>query len=353
MIQQIFGNRVRENRLQKGLSQDELAFATGIDRPQISKIEQGKSNPTLETIEKLANALEIDYHELFTKDLELHPFVKWAGGKTQLLDKLHSLMPAKFNNYYEPFVGGGALYFYLEPNKAVINDINKRLIDFYLTVKNRFKTLKNELFELESIYNSNQSLYENLKSITNSYKHVPNENEALYYKLRNMYNGKVEKEYLDATLYYFINKTSYSGMIRFNSKGEYNVPFGRYKRFNTDLLTFEHHKLLQSSEILNLDYSEVFNRCKSNDFIFLDPPYDCIFNDYGNIEKDEFDEDEQVRLCQNFKNLSCKALMVIGKTKLTESLYKGLIKESYQKSYSVNIRNRFKSESEHLIITNY
>lgn len=283
----------------------------------------------------------------------MKPILKYRGGKSNEIKFILPHIPKDYETYVEPFVGGGALYFYLEPNKAVINDINKRLIDFYLTVKNSFKTLKNELFELESIYDSNQSLYETLKSVTDSYKHVPNENEALYYKLRDMYNGKVEKEYLDATLYYFINKTSYSGMIRFNSKGEYNVPFGRYKHFNTYLLTFEHHRLLKSSEVLNLDYSEVFNRCTNNDFIFLDPPYDCIFNDYGNIEKDGFDEDDQVRLCQNFKNLSCKSLMVIGKTKLTESLYRGLIKESYQKSYSVNIRNRFKSESEHLIITNY
>lgn len=283
----------------------------------------------------------------------MKPILKYRGGKSNEIKFILPHIPKDYETYVEPFVGGGALYFHLEPNKAIINDINKRLIDFYLTVKNSFKTLKNELFELENIYDSNQSLYENLKSITDSYKHVPNENETLYYKLRDMYNGKVEKGYLDATLYYFINKTSYSGMIRFNSKGEYNVPFGRYKHFNTDLLTFEHHRLLKSSDILNLDYSEVFNRCKNNDFIFLDPPYDCIFNDYGNIEKDGFNEDEQVRLCQNFKNLSCKALMVIGKTKLTESLYKGLIKESYQKSYSVNIRNRFKSESEHSLITNY
>jgi DNA adenine methylase len=142
-------------------------------------------------------------------------------------------------------------------------------------------------------------------------------------------------------------------MLRFNSKGEFNVPFGRYKNFNTQLVSEEHSELLKRTEITNEDYSEIFNRCAVNDFVFLDPPYDCIFTDYGNIEQNGFTEDDHRRLAQDFRNLASRSLMVIGKTPLTEELYRPFIKTEYSKTYAVNIRNRFKSESTHLVVTNY
>ena len=92
----------------------------------------------------------------------------------------------------------------------------------------------------------------------------------------------------------------------------------------------------------------------SNDFIFLDPPYDCVFSDYGNKNmKDGFGEERHRKLAEDFRNLNCKALMVIGKTQLTEELYGDLVVAEYEKSYAVNIRNRFKSESQHILVANY
>lgn len=153
---------------------------------------------------------------------------------------------------------------------------------------------------------------------------------------------------------FFINKTAYSGMIRYNAKGEYNVPFGRYKNFNTKLITEEHYELLKRTKIYNYDYSEIFNMAGNDDFIFLDPPYDCVFSDYGNeTYRDGFGEDEHRRLANDFANLPCKSLLVIGKTALTEELYGKCIVEEYDKSYAVNIRNRFKSDAKHIIVTNY
>lgn len=172
--------------------------------------------------------------------------------------------------------------------------------------------------------------------------------------MRDAFNHKIETEYLEAVIYFFINKTAYSGMIRYNSNGEYNVPFGRYKNFNTKLITDEHYKLLQKAKIYNYDYSKIFDMTEKDDFIFLDPPYDCIFSDYGNDNyKDGFGEDEHRRLASDFKNLSAKALLVIGKTSLTEELYGKYIVEEYDKSYAVNIRNRFKAGAKHIIVTNY
>lgn len=183
---------------------------------------------------------------------------------------------------------------------------------------------------------------------------MENKNEILYYLMRDAFNHKIETEYLDAVVYFFINKTAYSGMIRYNANGEYNVPFGRYKNFNTKLISDEHYKLLQRTEIYNYDYSKIFDMAEKDDFIFLDPPYDCIFSDYGNDNyKDGFGEKEHRRLANDFRNLSVKALLVIGKTPLTEELYGKYIVEAYDKSYAVNIRNRFKSDAKHIIVTNY
>lgn len=282
----------------------------------------------------------------------MKPMIKYRGGKSKEIKEFISYVPNSYRTYVEPFAGGAALFFYLAPQKAMLNDINKKLIQFYLGVKDNFSVLHKELSELETLYQKNQEEYEFLKK--NRFdEFVENKNEKLYYEIRNMYNQRIQKEYLDATLYYFINKTAYSGMLRFNSNGEYNVPFGRYKNFNAQLVSKEHSELLQRARILNEDYSDIFTQCDSDDFIFLDPPYDCIFTDYGNIDKEDFSEDSHKKLAQDFRNLSSKTLMVIGKTKLTEELYKPFIRSEYKKNYAVNIRNRFKSENMHLIITNY
>ena len=143
-------------------------------------------------------------------------------------------------------------------------------------------------------------------------------------------------------------------MIRYNAKGEFNVPYGRYKSFGANLITDRHSELLQKTELYNGDYSEIFNMSQPNDFMFLDPPYDCVFSDYGNEEyRDGFNEAEHRRLAQDFRNLDCRAMMVIGSTPLIEELYHDLIVDEYSKQYAVNIRNRFRANSKHLIITNY
>ena len=112
---------------------------------------------------------------------------------------------------------------------------------------------------------------------------------------------------------------------------------------------------MKKVSILKLDYSLVFEMADQDDFMFLDPPYDCVFSDYGNVtyRDDGFNEKEHRRLAEDFRNLSCKALMVIGKTPLTEELYQGYIQEEYEKNYAVNIRNRFKSSATHILVANY
>lgn len=283
----------------------------------------------------------------------MKPMIKYRGGKTKEIPHIMWHVPRFSGRYVEPFFGGGALFFYLEPRDAIINDINKQLINFYKGVRNYFPKLRKELDEIEALYEINRRDYDILKASTPNERVVDN-NEALYYLLRDMFNNKIRKEYSDALLYYFINKTAYSGMIRYNSDGEFNVPYGRYKHLSTQQVSFSHSQLLKRAEIHNVDYSKIFDMCNVDDFIFLDPPYDCVFSDYGNVEyKEGFNEDNHRKLAEDFKNLSCKSLMVIGKTPLTEVLYKEFIIDEYKKTYAVNIRNRFKSEAKHIVVANY
>lgn len=284
----------------------------------------------------------------------MKPMIKYRGGKSKEIPDFEPYIPASFDRYIEPFLGGGAVLFHLCPKRALINDINPNLMLFYRQIRDNYETVRRQLDELQGIYEANQRNYATLKALHPDDR-VENKNEALYYELRDMYNGKIPSKYLYAVIYFFINKTAYSGMIRYNAAGEYNVPFGRYQNFNTQLITPQHQELLQRSELYEGDYSAIFDMASERDFMFLDPPYDCVFHDYGNIptQGNGFDEQEHRRLAADFRLLKCKALMIIGRTPLTEELYGDLIKGEYEKSYAVNIRNRFKSESRHIIVTNY
>ncbi len=285
--------------------------------------------------------------------LVMKPLVKYRGGKSKEIPHLIKHIPSFNGRYIEPFFGGGALFFHMEPKRAIINDINSKLMAFYENVKSNFESLKNELTVIEKQYVKNRRQFEAQKSQSPDSR-VSDANEVFYYEIRDMFNDLTNKKYSDAALYFFINKTAYSGMIRYNSKGEFNVPYGRYRNLNTSLVTEAHSVLLSNAEIYNLDYSNIFEMAKEDDFMFLDPPYDCIFSDYGNPEhKDGFNEKNHVDLANNYKKLKCKALMVIGRTPLTEKLYGEMIVDEYGKSYAVNIRNRFKSEASHILISNF
>lgn len=283
----------------------------------------------------------------------LKPMIKYRGGKSREFAQYERFIPTDFSVYYEPFVGGGATFFRLMPQKSVIGDINEPLISFYRGVRDNFDDLSRELRELQDVYEKNQRDYK-AKKEKNPSERVPNANEELYYRLRDQYNGLSKATYSRAALYFFINKTSYSGMIRYNAQGHFNVPFGRYEHFNTALVTKAHSELLQRTEVICADYEESFKRATEKDFMYLDPPYDCIFNDYGNQQQaNGFDEAQHRRLAKQFRKLKCRAMMVIGHTPLTEELYGDLVKAEYAKDYAVNIRNRFRSQATHYVVTNY
>jgi len=280
------------------------------------------------------------------------PVLKYRGGKLREIPRFLHHVPDDFDRYIEPFLGGGALYFHLEPARAVLNDVNARLMGFYRQLRDRYPEMREQLDALQARYEGNQRAYETLKAQQPDI-HVPNANEDLYYRLRALFNCP-DGVWLEGVLYFFINKTAYSGMLRYNRQGAYNVPFGRYPHFNTLRVTRRHSELLQRAELFSVDYSQIFSMAREDDFVFLDPPYDCVFNDYGNIESmNGFDEAEHRRLAEAFGKLPCRALMVVGKTPLTEALYGDCICDEYHKNYTVNIRNRFNNGSVHMVVKNY
>lgn len=282
----------------------------------------------------------------------MNPVLKYRGGKSREIPRFLQYIPNDFNRYIEPFFGGGAVYFFLEPNNAIINDVNTRLMSFYRQLRDNYSEMRAQLDEIQRVYEINQVMFKKLKAASPDSR-VPNANEDLYYKMRELFNHPND-DYLDGVVYFFINKTAYSGMIRYNNNGEYNVPFGRYPTLNTQLVTEQHSQLLKKAELYSLDYKRIFDMAEKNDFIFLDPPYDCVFNDYGNIDMmNGFDEAEHRRLAEDFKNLPCRSLMIIGKTPLTMELYGKYVYDEYYKNYSVNIKNRFNNDKMHIVVKNY
>lgn len=152
----------------------------------------------------------------------LKPLIKYRGGKAKEFVQYERFVPRDFETYYEPFVGGGATFFKLMPQKAVIGDINEPLINFYRDVRDRFDELSKELAAIQAIYEKNQLAYREKKK-KDPDKRIPNANEELYYSLRDQYNGLAKATYSRAALYFFINKTAYSGMIRYNAQGHFGV----------------------------------------------------------------------------------------------------------------------------------
>ena len=258
----------------------------------------------------------------------LKPLVKWSGGKTDELKKIMPHLPESYTTYLEPFIGGGAVYFHVNPESSVISDVHTELIDLYQAVKNG---------HLDAIYEFMQQ--------------NPNEEET-YYKVR----ASAHLDQLDsAKRFYYLRKTCFRGMLRYNSKGEFNIPYGRYKTYNySDLQNKKYEELLKRTEVLNMGFEHIFQTYNDpNNFMFLDPPYDSEFTDYGYCS---FGKEEHKILAKCFKETSIRCLMVIGKTPFIEELYKEYIVDEYDKKYRFKLHSgRVGDEinTKHIVIKNY
>lgn len=212
----------------------------------------------------------------------VEPILKWAGGKRQLLTELTAYFPDTYSQYHEPFFGGGAVFFHLEPKYGSINDINQRLTNFYKVVRD----FPEELIEQNR-----------------SHEH----NEEYYYEARNKFNklrlideASIEERIREASLLLYLNRTCFNGLYRENQNGEFNVPIGGYVNPNwvqSDRILAAHEKL-QDTTIYNKDFEYVFDEASTGDLVYFDPPYEPVsttasFNQY---HAEGFGKDDQKRL---------------------------------------------------------
>ena len=213
------------------------------------------------------------------------PFVKWAGGKRQLLPQIKERMPEKYNNYFEPFVGGGAVTFELLPANALINDINKALINAYKQICNAPEAF------LKAVKKLDEEMWEDGKEY--------------YYSLREHYNDKLMKAEFDvelAALFVFINKHCFNGLYRVNGKGLFNVPYNNSRRASVDEnAIMEISKYLQGVKIIDGDFETACKDAKKGDFVFIDSPYAPLNpTSFESYTKEGFDIESHKRLANLF-----------------------------------------------------
>ena len=271
------------------------------------------------------------------------PFVKWAGGKRQIIDKLKKYLPEDFDTYYEPFVGGGALLFELSPQRAVINDSNKELINVY-------KVLCNE---------------EKFKKMCHTLNHYEtSHSEAFYYEIRNKDRNKKSfnrlADYTRAARTIYLNKACFNGLYRVNSKNEFNVPFGKKKKVNTyegsNLITVSNYLTMNEVKILCCDFEDAVKNAKKGDFIYFDPPYDSDTSTFNSYTETGFDKEQQRRLAKVYKELDkkgCYVMLSNHNTKLINELYKDYNIHIIEAKRNINSNGKKRGKVEEVIITNY
>ena len=271
------------------------------------------------------------------------PFVKWAGGKRQIIDKLKMYAPDEFNTYYEPFVGGGALLFELSPKKAVINDYNEELINVFNCIKDetKFNKMCNELNH-----------------------HEANHSEEYYYEIRNKDRDKTKfkrmPDYKRSARTIYLNKACFNGLYRVNSKNEFNVPFNRKAKVNTydgqNLGIIHSYLNFSDVTLLNTDFEEAVKDAKKGDFIYFDPPYDSETSTFNSYTENGFGKEEQVRLARVYKELDdkgCYVMLSNHNTTLIKELYKDFNIHVIEAKRNINANGKKRGRVEEVIITNY
>ena len=276
------------------------------------------------------------------KYYNLQPFTKWTGGKRQLLEELRSYMPETYGRYFEPFVGGGALFFDLAPEQAVINDFNEELINAYRQIKNNPAELINLLI-----------------------KHKENNSKDYYLELRSAdRDGRISRmtgvERAARILYML--RVDFNGLYRVNSKNQFNVPYGRYKNpkiVDVDLLYQISEYLNENDvEILQTDFAEAVKDAETGDFVYFDPPYIPLneTSSFTSYTHEGFSYEEQVRLRDTFKELTERgvyAMLSNSSSPLVEELYKDFNIYFVEAQRTNGAKSSSRGKISEIIVTNY
>lgn len=271
---------------------------------------------------------------------QVTPFVKWVGGKRQLLPDILANLPLQYNTYAEPFIGGGAVLFKLQPKKAIINDFNGELINLYLTIKNNLEEL---LADLKKHENTPEYFYE-IRGLDR--KEDFREMDAIRRASRVIY----------------LNKTCYNGLYRVNSSGEFNAPFGKYKNPNivneNTLRAVSAYLNENDIEIYCGDFEEAVKKLKNGDFVYFDPPYDPVSksaNFTGYVEGG-FGTRDQQRLRDVCKKLDKKGVHFLvsnSDTAFIREQYDAFNLVEVKAKRSINSDSRKRGAVRELLIKNY
>lgn len=272
----------------------------------------------------------------------INPVIKWVGGKRQLLDYLIKYMPDNYNNYYEPFIGGGALLLACMPANAIINDANSELINMYKVIRDH----PSELIKNLEIHNSKNSkdYYLNIREADR--------------------NGEIEK-YTDiqraARLMYML-RVDFNGMYRVNKKGQFNVPYGKYKNpniVNADAILKLNNYFIKNNIIIKCeDFEKAVENANTGDFVYFDPPYIPLnsTSSFTSYTAENFSIQDQKRLADVFFKLSKKNVRVMlsnSDTELTRSLYSNAKIHKVHANRMINSKANRRGKISELIITNY
>ncbi len=276
----------------------------------------------------------------------MKPLIKWAGGKRQIAPELFSRFPTDWNRgtYIEPFIGGGAMFLFAAPTRAIIADLNSRLYGFYLQVKQNPETLYLGIIEIADQFNCLEE----------------QDKKNFYLSLRSKYNESAVDSFQSASLLYVLNKLCFNGLYRENSKGGFNVPFGQKK-----LLPYIDKEELDSvsnvlvdTVILNSDFETTIGNAKEGDFVYLDPPYIPIdaTSSFTSYHSNGFGIEEQKRLAAamlKLKSLGVNAMCSNSDTPLTREIFEELNIDSIQAPRMVSAKASGRGSVSELVITNY
>ena len=266
------------------------------------------------------------------------PFLKWAGGKTQLLPHLLHRMPNTYNRYIEPFIGGGALFFSLQPRLALLADCNQELINCFQVVQGDVEALIEELKK----YRYDKDMYYSVRQLDRS---------AEFSRL-----SRIKR----AARLIYLNKTCFNGLYRVNSKGHFNVPFGTY---NDPTILDEANlracsEALQRAVIQSGNFEQVLEIAEKGDFIYFDPPYapTSATSDFTSYSKDGFDDAAQELLllvCLQLNQRGVKWMVSNSNTTLIQELYRGFKIEPVGASRAINSKGAKRGTVVELLIRNF
>lgn len=271
------------------------------------------------------------------------PIIKWVGGKRQLLDSLIPLLPPKMSSYTycEPFIGGGALLFFLQPKKAILNDINDELILLYNVVRDS----PEKLIECLSIFKKDSDTF---------------------YKIREWDRNKLKystiSEINKAARFIYLNKTCYNGLFRVNNAGEFNAPFGNYKNPNivnaATIRAVSSYFKENDVKIYNLDYKELLKNIPKKSFVYLDPPYDPVSttSNFTGYSKGGFTREDQIELRKCCDELNSRGIKFMLSNSATDFVFQQYLKYNIKTVYakrSVNSDASKRGDVQEVVVRNY